>query len=490
MSSDVLMLIHDGLVPSVSGEWLDVVNPATEQVEARVPHAGADDVNRAVASAREAADRGPWRRLTPAERGRLLFRLAELVEKHSESLALLDTQDMGKPYAHSRQHDVPGVVDLLRFYAGFCDKGRGSEIPLGPDKHVYVRREPVGVVAGILPWNFPLSAAAQKLAPAVACGNTVVLKPAEQSPRSTLRLAELCMEAGFPAGVVNVLTGLGETTGSLLVAHPAIDKISFTGSTAVGRLVMKAAAEHIHKVTLELGGKTANIVFPDAPVESAVSYALLTSCYNSGQVCTSGSRLLLHRSLHDEFMEKLVRSMNELKVGDPMQPDTRLGPLVSHEQWQRVQSYVEWGKQRYTPTICGYRSEPLDRGFFVNPTVFDHVDAGCRIAQEEIFGPVLSVIDFTDEQEALRIANETRYGLATSIWTADLRRAHRMAAAADSGIVWINCNNYWNTAIPYEGHRASGIGADMGLEAVESYTRLKSVIVNLDDTPNAWATNN
>ena len=481
------MVIGEETLPAGSGDWLDLINPATEEVHARVPHADTDDVNRAVQTARRAFDEGPWTRMAPDERGKLLYRLAELIEKHCDELALMDSQDMGKPYHHAREHDVGAAVSFMRFYAGFCDKIRGSQISCGPDKHVYLVREPVGVVAGILPWNFPLVSAIQKVAPALACSNTLVLKPAEQSPRSTLRLAELCLEAGLPSGVVNVITGLGETTGAALVDHAGVDKISFTGSTEVGQRIMHAAADQVRKVTLELGGKTANIVFADADIDAALASTVFTSCYNSGQICTTGSRLVINRKVHDEFLDALTEKLNGLKIGDPMQPDTKLGPLVSREQYEKVNGYISVGQEQYSPIICGHRASDLDRGFYVNPTVFDHVDPQARIAQEEIFGPVLSVIDFEDEEQAVRIANQTSYGLATAIWTNDISRAHRMAAKVDSGFVWVNCNNYWIPSIPYQGHRQSGIGVDMGLEVVESYTQLKNVIVNLDSSPNPWA---
>jgi len=480
------MIIGAEKTTGCSDSWLEIVNPATEEVQARVPNAGARDVDMAVRAARYAFE-GVWGRMIPSDRGKLLYRLIELIEKHTDDLALLDTQDMGKPYSHAREHDVPMAVEFLRFYAGFCDKIRGSQVPCAPDKHVYLVREPVGVVAGILPWNFPLVIATQKLGPALACGNTLVLKPAEQSPRSALLLAELCLEAGLPPGVVNVVTGLGETTGAALVSHPGVDKLSFTGSTEVGRIILRAAADQIKKVTVELGGKTANVIFADADLDAALGWTLLTSCYNSGQICTTGSRLVVNRKIHDRFLDALTSRMNKLKVGDPMQPDTKLGPLVSREQFNRVKQYIALGEKQYSPIVCGIRAGDLSRGFYINPTVFDQVDAGSRIAQEEIFGPVLSVINFEEEEEAVRIANQTSYGLATAIWTNDLSRAHRLAARMDSGFVWINCNNYWVSPIPYEGHRSSGIGVDMGMEVVESYTKLKSVIVNLDCAPHPWS---
>ena len=416
MISSMSMVIGESQKTASSGEWLEVTNPATEQVQARVPHASSDDVDEAVRKARQAFEEGPWSRLSPTERGKLLYRLADLIDQHREELALMETQDMGKPYQDALQYDVPTAVEFLVFYAGFCDKIRGSQVPCGPDRHAYIVREPVGVVAGIVPWNFPLLIAIQKLGPALSCGNTLVLKPASESPRSALRLGELALEAGLAS-------------------------------------------------------------------------TLLTSFYNSGQICTAGSRLLVSRQIHDRFLDDLTNQARTLTVGDPMQEDTKLGPLVSRQQYERVTGYIEVGKQEFSPIVCGRRPRTLEQGFYVDPTIFDRVNPEARIAQEEIFGPVLSVIDFDGEEEAVRIANQTSYGLATALWTQDLSRAHRMAARIDSGFVWINCNNFWISSIPYEGHRQSGVGADLGVEAVESYTKLKSIIVNLDRSPHPWVSN-
>jgi len=485
MTQTMEMLIGAEQLASRSDRWVEVVNPATESVDARVPNADPQDVAFAVETARKAFDGGAWSKMMPSERGKLLYKLAELITANTDEIALMDTQDMGKPYVHSRDHDVPMCVEFMLFFAGMCDKVRGSQIPLDPSKHVYTLREPVGVVAGILPWNFPAVLAVQKLAPALAYGNVIILKPAEQSPRSAIRIGQLALEAGIPPGVVNVLTGDGDT-GAALCAHPGIDKISFTGSTEVGKAIMRAAADNIQKVTLELGGKTANIICKDADMDAAIASTVLTSCYNTGQICTTGSRLVTHRNVHDEFVDRLTEKLDRLRIGDPMRDETKLGPIVSREQFDKVNTYVEIGRQEYEPIVCGTRQANLDKGYYVNPTVFDNVDPNARIATEEIFGPVISVISFEDDDEVVRIANQTSYGLATAIWTNDITRAHRLAARVDSGFVWVNTNNYWVPAIPYEGHRMSGIGADMGNEAVESYTKLKNVIVNLDPTPNPW----
>ncbi|MFN2432512.1 MAG: aldehyde dehydrogenase family protein [Gemmatimonadota bacterium] len=458
----------------------ETVNPATEEVLARVPEAGSEDVDHAVRAARGAFE-GAWRKVSAADRGKLLWRLAELIEKNADELADLETRDNGKPIFESRKIDLPSVVDNFQYFAGWASKIHGETIPVRGPYLNYTLREPLGVVGAIVPWNFPLSLAAWKLAPALAAGNTVVLKPAEQTPLTALRLGGLAAEAGFPPGVVNVVTGTGPITGRALVDHPDVDKISFTGSTEVGKEIMRRAADSLKRVTLELGGKSPNVVFADADLEAAIRGAASGIFYGKGEVCAAGSRLLVQRGVHDEVVEKLVARAKKLVPGDPLQPDTRMGALVSREQRDKVLSYIESGREEGAQlrTGGGAGGPNGGKGFFVEPTVFDQVRNDMRIAREEIFGPVLAVIPFETPEDAARIANDTPYGLAAAVWTRDVGKAHRFAREIRAGTVWINAYNLYDSASPFGGYKQSGYGRDLGMHALEGYTQVKSVWVSL-----------
>ncbi|WP_155996543.1 aldehyde dehydrogenase family protein [Verrucomicrobium sp. 3C] len=476
------LLISGKWVDSASGKTFGTVNPATEETLARVAEADAEDVNRAVRAARAAFASGPWAKMTPAERGKLLWKLADRIEEHLEEFAQIETLDNGKPLAVARVADVPLAVDLFRYMAGWATKIEGNTIPLGmaqPESYLaYTVREPVGVVGQIIPWNFPLLMAAWKLGPALACGCTVVLKPAEQTPLSALRLGELIQEAGFPEGVVNILTGFGETAGAALAAHPDVDKVAFTGSTEVGKLIAQAATGNLKKVSLELGGKSPNIIFADANLEEAAAGAAMAIFFNHGQCCCAGSRLFVEAPVADEVAERIAKEAEKIRVGPGMALDTEMGPLVSREQYDRVQGYIRSG------TEGGARARSAElttggRGYFVPPTLFTDVRPEMKIMREEIFGPVVCASSFRTEEEIPVAANDTIYGLAAGVWTREIGKAHKLASRLRAGTVWINCYNVFDAALPFGGYKQSGWGREMGHAVLENYTELKSVCVRL-----------
>lgn len=475
------MLIDGEWVDAASGETFDTVYPGTGQVIARVAAAGREDVDRAVQAARRAFEEGEYHTMNGADRGRLLWRIADLMEANIEELAELETLDNGKPLIESLKVDLPQSIACFRYYAGWAGKTTGETVEPNAraNAFAYTMREPIGVCGQIIPWNFPIQMAAWKIAPALACGNTVVIKPAEQTSVSLLRLGELMLEAGLPKGVVNIITGLGEVTGAALVEHPGVDKIAFTGSVEVGKLIMRNAAGTLKKVTLELGGKSPNVVFADSNLELAARVALSGIFFNQGQMCTAGSRILIEEGVRDQFMDVLAARAAKMVVGDPLDPKTRMGSLVSEEQMQRVLGYIDKGKAEGATLLAG-GSRVGDTGYFVTPTVFDNVANQMTIAQEEIFGPVASVITFKDPADALAIANESRYGLAAAVWTNDLKKALTFARGVKAGTVWINTYNMTDNALPFGGYKESGIGRELGAAALDMYTQTKTVWVDLN----------
>ncbi|OSZ74667.1 aldehyde dehydrogenase family protein [Hydrogenophaga sp. IBVHS1] len=472
-----LLLIDGQLVPAASGKTFKTWNPSTGKVLAEVAEAGAEDIHRAVAAARRAFE-GPWSKFKPFDRQAVLLKLADLLDQHFEELSTLDTLDMGGPIARTSAGRRRGIA-LLRYYAGLATATHGHTIDNSVDGNVfsYTLKEPVGVVAAINPWNGPLGLAIWKIAPALATGCTMVLKPAEQAPLSPLRLGELCLEAGIPPGVVNVVTGFGEA-GAALAAHPDVDKIAFTGSTEVGQHIVRASAGNMKRVSVELGGKSPNIVFADADLDEAVPGAAMAVFNNSGQICSAGTRLFVERSIHDEFVERVAAFAKTLRVGDPLDPSTQLGPLVSDSQLERVTGYLAAGKAEGAKALSGgarITEGALAEGYFVAPTIFAGVNDGMSIAREEIFGPVISAMPFDDVDEVIRRGNDTPYGLGSGVWTRDISNAQRVSRGLRTGTVWVNCYQTMDPAVPFGGYKMSGYGRESGAEHMEEYLQTKAV---------------
>jgi acyl-CoA reductase-like NAD-dependent aldehyde dehydrogenase len=474
----------------IGGEWKDaqeggsipVVNPATEETYASVAEARAADVDLAVRAARKAFDEGPWPRMHGSERAKVVWRLADLLEQNLKALAEVESRNCGKPIGDTTKIDIPLSAMAFRYFAGWADKVTGETIPHRGLNFNYTVREPLGVVGCIVPWNYPLLLAAYKLAPALACGNTVVLKPSELTPLSALEVGRLALEAGLPPGVLNVVPGYGPTAGAALAGHPGVDKVAFTGSTASGAKVMAAAAANCTKVQLELGGKSPNVVFADADIDKAALHAAFGVFANKGEICTAGSRLFVESKVHDEVVQKVIDRAKKMTQGDPLNPKTRMGPQVSKAQQEKVLGYVATGgKEGAKLAHGGKRPAALPKGYFVEPTIFTDVSNEMTIAREEIFGPVVSVIRFESFDDLIRQANQTAYGLAAGVWTRDVKKAHKAARLLQAGTVWVNTYNLYDPATPFGGVKRSGFGRELGPAAIPEYTQLKSVWIDLAD---------
>src|SRR5215472_9781119 len=472
-------------VPSASGETFPVYDPSTEEVIAQVASSNSADIEKAVKAARAAFDSVPWSTTTAQERGRILFKLAEKIRQNTTQLAAIECRNTGKPIVEA-EFDVADAATCFEYYGGLATKVLGNVNPVPANALSLTLREPVGVAGQIIPWNYPLLMAAWKLAPAVAAGCTCVLKPAEQTPLTALELANCFAEAGLPPGVVNIVNGFGESAGAALVAHHNVDKIAFTGSAAVGKIIVKSAADTLKRVTLELGGKSPNIFFPDADWEAAVDGALFGVFINQGEVCSAGSRILVEKTIYPKFVEAMTEKAKRIKLGAPLERETKMGPLVSREQYDRVNSYLEVGKKEAKVAIGGGRPKQFGKGYYIEPTIFYDVENSARIAREEIFGPVASVIPFDGESEAIRIANDTPYGLAAAVWTRDIYKAFRVVKSLRAGIVWVNHMQPTYVEAPWGGYKQSGFGRELGPWGLEEYVETKQVFVNLDESPIGW----
>src|SRR5882762_6695305 len=470
---------------SAAGQTFPVYDPSTEEVIARVSAADKTDVDAAVKSAREAFDSGPWSKTTAQDRGRILFKLAEKIRQNSAMLAELECRNTGKPIVEA-EYDIADVATCFEYYGGLANKVTGHVNPVPANALSFTLREPMGVAAQIIPWNYPLLMAAWKLAPALAAGCTCILKPAEQTPLTALEFANWFEEVGLPPGVVNIINGYGETCGAALVAHPGVDKIAFTGSAAVGKIIVKSAADTLKRVTLELGGKSPNVFFADADWEASIDGALFGVFINQGEVCSAGSRILVEKTIYTRFVESMTEKARRIKLGPPLDRETKMGPLVSKEQYDRVQSYLEVGKKEAKVAIGGGRPKQFGKGYYLEPTIFYDVENSARIAREEIFGPVASVISFDGEADAIRIANDTPYGLAAAVWTRDIYKAFRVVKSLRAGIVWVNHMQPTYVEAPWGGYKQSGFGRELGPWGLEEYLEIKQVFVNLDETPIGW----